>query len=157
MILFNFDVLAKPAETLGERQPDPDGRYIWHMFHEREMGRICLIVNQEYPRDLFEAWLKKEAFKASAYEFLDFEDPILRGERIHTIGGIWGRPRWYVDNDPRVCAETMKRGIPTMLIGVPYVVRPEWGGQKVIKSWDVLVDEIDEQAIKAATKTWGDR
>lgn len=157
MILFNFDVIARPSDELGGRQPDPDGRYIWNLLHEKEMGRICLIVNKEYPRELFEAWLKKEMFKASVYEFVEFDDPVLRAERIHTIGGIWGRPKWYVDNDPRVCAETMKRGIPTLFTGVPYVVRPEWNGDKTIKSWDVLVDEIDEQAIKAATKTWGDR
>lgn len=40
MILFNFDVIARPADSLGQRQPDADGRYIWNLFHTQEMGKI---------------------------------------------------------------------------------------------------------------------
>ena len=156
MILFNFDVLARPADELGQRQPDPEGRYLWSMLHEKEMGRICLIVNQEYEREIFETWLKKEVIKAASYEFIDFDDPVLKAERIHTIAAVWGKAKWYVDNDPQVCAETLKRGIPTLLVAVPYIVRPEWDGGRNIKSWDTLVDELDAQAIKAANKTWRD-
>lgn len=156
MILFNFDVIARPAETLGQRQPDSDGRYVWNLFHEQEMGRICLIVNDDYDKDLFETWLKRESFKAAMYEFVDFSDPILRAERIHTISAIWGRAKWYVDNDARVCAETLKRGIPTLLVASPYIIRPEWTAPKQIRSWDSLTLELDDQAIKASTKTWND-
>jgi hypothetical protein len=156
MILFNFDVLAKPSETLGQRQPDPEGRYLWSLLHEREMGRICIIVNQDYERELFEGWLKKEGVKAASYEFILFDDPILKAERIHTVAAVWGKAKWYVDNDPRVCAETLKRGIPTIVAVSPYVVRPEWDGGRMVKSWESLVDEIDTQALKAANRTWGD-
>lgn len=157
MILFNFDVITRPAETLGQRQPDPEGRFIWNLFHEKELGRICLIVNEEYDRTMFETWLKRENFKASMYEFVEFTDPVLRAERIHTLSGVWGgRIKWYVDCDPRVCAETVKRGLPTLLVATPYTIRPEWSGPKQIKSWDVLTSELDEQAYRAASKTWGD-
>lgn len=156
MILFNFDVIARPADSLGQRQPDADGRYIWNLFHTQEMGKICLIVNDIYDKELFEVWLKRENFKAAMYEFVDFVDPVLKAERIHTLSGIWGRSKWYVDNDARVCAETLKRGIPTLLVASPYVIRPEWHSPKQIKSWDTLTTELDEQAMQAANRTWSD-
>ncbi len=156
MILFNFDVIAKPSDMLGQRQPDNDGRFIWNLFHEKEMGGICLIVNDHYDSELFEQWLRRENFKASMYEFLDFTDPVLKAERIHTIASIWGRTKWYIDNDARVCAETLKRGIPTLLVGAPYIIRPEWNGTKDLRSWDTLTKELDDQALKATSKNWGE-
>jgi hypothetical protein len=42
----------------------------------------------------------------------------------------------------------------TLLIASPYLVRPEWSNMKIIKEWDVLVEELDSQALKAAEKTW---
>jgi hypothetical protein len=154
MIIFNFDVIAKPADQIGQRQPDSDGRSIWNMFHDKELGRICLIVNQDYDKELFEQWLRRESFKAAMYEFIDFKDPVLRAERIHTISGIWGRAKWYVDNDARVCAETLKRGIPTLLVASPYIIRPEWAGTRELKTWDTLTKELDDQAMKASDKNW---
>lgn len=156
MLLFNFDVISRPADSLGERQPNSHGRYIWNLFHEKEMGRICLIVNKEYDRQLFEAWLKREAFKAAMYEFVEFEDPALRAERIHTIAAIFGRAQWYVDNDPRVCAETLRLGIPTLLVASPHVIRPEWSGTKSTKPWDTLIEELDDQAMQQSIKNWGE-
>lgn len=154
MILFNFNVLARPGEVLAARQPDPDGRAIWSMLFEKFSGRICVISNVEYDRMQFEEWLKIEQFKASVYEFVDQVDPVLKAERVHTIGASIGRINWYVDNDPRVCAETLKLGIPTLVVASPYIVRPEWGSGRQVKEWDSLVDEMDSQALKAAEKSW---
>ena len=154
MILFNFSVLARPADSISLRQPDPQGLYIWRMMHDQSVGRICLVVNEDYTKMTMEDWRKKEGIKPSFYEMLDESDPILRAEKINRIGAVFGKPEWYVDNDPRTCAETLKLGMPTMLIASPYLVRPEWSNMKVIKEWNVLVEELDTQALRAAEKTW---
>ncbi len=154
MILFNFSVLARPADSIALRQPDSQGLYIWRMMHDQSVGRICLVVNEDYSKMIIEDWLKKEGIKPSFYEMLDEPDPVLRAEKVHRIGAVFGKPEWYVDNDPRTCAETLKLGIPTLLIASPYLVRPEWSNMKVIREWGSLVEEMDNQALKAAEKTW---
>ena len=124
------------------------------MLHDQSIGRICLVVNEDYSKLIIEDWLKKEGIKPSFYEMLDEPNPVLRAEKVHRIGAVFGKPEWYVDNDPRTCAETLKLGIPTLLIASPYLVRPEWSNMKTIKEWGVLVEEMDNQALKAAEKTW---
>jgi hypothetical protein len=45
-------------------------------------------------------------------------------------------------------------GIPTLLLTVPDTIRLEWNEEKVLKSWDVLVEEIESQALAKAERTW---
>ena len=156
MIVFNFSVLARPAESLSLRQPDPEGRAVWGAFFDKYMGRIILVCNEDYDRGQFTDWLKREQFKASMLDFIDTTDPVLRAEKVHRVGSAAGRIDWYIDNDPRTCAETLKLGIPTIVVAAPYIVRPEWDTGRKIKEWGSLVDELDNQALKAAEKTWGD-
>ena len=156
MIVFNFSVLARPAENLSLRQPDSDGRAVWGAFFDKYMGRIILVCNEDYDRGQFTDWLKREQFKASMLDFIDVTDPVLRAEKVHRIGSAAGRIDWYIDNDPRTCAETLKLGIPTIVIAAPYIVRPEWDTGRKIKDWGSLVDELDNQALKAAERTWRD-
>lgn len=118
------------------------------------MGRIVLIVNEDYPKDSLENWLKTEGYKPSMYEILDETLPDLLAQKIHRVGSVFGKPNWYVDNDPRVCSATMALGIPSLLVAVPFVLRPEWDVQKPIRQWDTLVSEMEKQALKAAEKTW---
>lgn len=156
MIVFNFSVLAKPAESLSLRQPDPDGRAVWNAFFDKYMGRIIVVCDEVYDRTQFMEWLKREQFKASMLDFLDQKDPVLKAEKVHRVGSAAGKINWYVDNDARACAETLKLGIPTLVVASPYIVRPEWDGGRVIKEWDSLVEELDTQALKAAERTWRD-
>lgn len=156
MIIFNFSVLARPAESLPLRQPDSDGRNIWSMFHEANYGRICLVVNEDYDKELLEEWLKREGFKPSFYEFIGEDKPTLQAERIHRVSAVFGKAKWYVDNDPEVCAQTLKLGIPTLLVATPYIIRPEWSGDKALKPWDTLVEEVNRQHLIRATKAWRD-
>lgn len=156
MIVLSFDVIARPGDSLAIRQPDPDGRAVWSMLFDKYTGRLCVVSTTEYDRSQFEEWLKIEKFKASTYEFIDHTDPVLIAEKVHTIGSAFGRINWYVDNDPRVCSETLKLGIPTLVVACPYIVRPEWDSGRRIKEWGSLVDELDVQALKAAEKTWRD-
>lgn len=156
MIVFNFSVLARPAETLATRQPDPEGRAIWGAMFDKYMGRIILVCNEDYDRTQFTEWLKREQFKASMLDFIEETDPVLRAEKVHRVGSAAGRIDWYIDNDPRTCAETLKLGIPTLVVACPYIIRPEWDGGRKIKEWGSLVEELDTQALKAAVRTWGD-
>ena len=156
MIVFNFSVLARPAETLSLRQPDSEGRAVWGAFFDKYMGRIILVCNEDYDRNQFTEWLKREQFKASMLDFIDATDPVLRAEKVHRVGSAAGRIDWYIDNDARTCAETLKLGIPTIVVAAPYIVRPEWDGGRKIKEWGSLVDELDTQALKAAERTWRD-
>lgn len=156
MILFNFSVLARPAETLALRQPDPDGRKIWNVLFDDSIGRMCLVINEDYDRSVIEHWLKKEGFKPSFYEILDEPSPNLRAEKVHRISAVFGKVDWYIDNNPRTCAETLRLGIPTLLVACPYIIRPEWDGGRVIKEWDTMVEEMDNQAVKMAEKAWKD-
>lgn len=156
MIIVNFSVLARPAESLPTRQPDSDGRHLWSIMYEANYGRMCLVVNERYENHLLEAWLKAEGYKPSFYEFIDDTQPSLKAERIHRLTSVFGKAQWYVDTDPLVCAETMKLGIPTLMVACPYVVRPEWGGEKNLKPWDTLVEEVNRQHLIRATRTWRD-
>jgi hypothetical protein len=126
------------------------------MFFEKYMGRVVLVVNEEYDKEPFEQWLKKEGYKPSMYEFIDEIAPDLKAQKIHRIGSVFGRINWYVDNNARVCSETLALGIPTMVVAAPYIVRPEWDTQRELRQWDTLVTEMDNQALKAAEKSWGD-
>jgi hypothetical protein len=67
-----------------------------------------------------------------------------------------GRVDWYIDIDPKMVALTLKEGIPSLLVSVPYVARPEWNQDKEIKQWDSLIEEIDGQAILKAERNWTD-
>ena len=156
MIIFNFDVLAKPGKELGARAPEPDGIRLWNMFHEHSLGRLALVVDQDVDRDIFEHWLKVNNIKAAMYEVLDVVAPDLKAEKIQRLAMLTGRSDFYIDRDPLVASQCLRLGIPTLLVLNPYVVLPEWSGQSNSRNWDSLVKEIDRQAIMKAEKTWGD-
>lgn len=156
MIVFNFDVIARPSENLGARQPDPEGRDLWRMFFDKSVGRIVLVVNDDVNRQILEIWLKKEGFKPALYEVMDTHDPVLKAEKVQLLTTAFGKASWYVDNDPATCARTMRLGIPTLMVCSPWVVRPEWHEQRVPRDWDDIVEESARQAVLRAEKTWGE-
>lgn len=156
MIVFNFDVLARPGAELGARLPDPDGIRLWNMLWGQTLGRLAVVVDEEVNIPIFEHWLKVNGIKAAIYEVFDTDDPQIKAEKVHRLSMTVGRSDWYIDNDPEACALTMKLGVPTLLVANPYIVRPEWVGTKQARSWDALVREIDDQAVLRANKTWGD-
>jgi len=156
MIIVNLSVLSRSADIVGSRQPVPEGRAIWAMLFERYMGRLAVISNEEYDRSHFADWLKREGFKASFFECITEPHPDLKAQKIQLLGAAFGRVEWYVDTDPKTCAETTALGIPTILVSVPFIVRPEWDRGKEIRQWDSLVEEMESQALKAAERTWRD-
>lgn len=53
----------------------------------------------------------------------------------------------FVDGDPAVVAEAMRRGIPSMMFSSPKYVRPEFrpDSSKTVRPWDELVAEKTRQ------------
>ena len=158
MILFNFEVLARPAHKVTNRLPEPEGIKLWKVFHEAEMGRLMLIVNETDNVEHLETWLKREGIKAFQYQVLDTDNIDIKVEKIHQLSSAIGRASWYIDNDPATCARTLQLGIPSIMAGTPYIIRPEWSSntQTVRKGWSDLVDELNTQAELRAEKSWGE-
>lgn len=153
MITFNFDVLARPASELAKRQPDPDGRALWNLF-SGTLQHMCIVVDEDVDRRIFEHWLIREGLKASTIDFLDSHEPLVKAEKIHHLTTMFGRAGWYVDTDPRTIALTIAKGIPSLLVGSPHTIRPEWEEEPEIRPWDAVVAELDRQKMKKAQRTW---
>jgi hypothetical protein len=150
-----MDVIARPADMVANRVPDPEGRALWRMFHKETMGRMMLIIDKCDNEEHLEIWLKREGFKAFQYHVLDTTDPVIKADKIHTLSASIGRTNWYIDNDPETCALTLKLGIASIMVGNPYIIRPEWSTSvKEIRPWGTLVDEMNRQAELRAEKEW---
>lgn len=156
MIIFNFDVIARPHKEISQRVPDRDGIHLWKDMWETHLGRIGLVVDECSDPFLLEHWLKVNGIKAAIYEVLETRAPVLKAEKVHHLGMSIGRSSWYIDTDPHTVAETMRLGIPSLLVANPYIMRPEWNGETAARPWDELVNEIEDQKLKQSEKTWGD-
>lgn len=158
MIVFNFNVLAKPGALLGSRIPDPEGLLLWRSLHETQMGRLGIVVDgyDDSSKATLEAWLKINQVKAVMYELFPFSDPTLKAEKIALIMGASGGRGMYFDTDAPTTAEVLKAGITSVLVCPSYIVRPEWSVQKVMRDWESLTEEIDRQALLKSEKKWGD-
>ena len=156
MIIFNFDVLAQPHKDVALRHPTVEGASLWRMFFEHYMGRIVLVVNEDYKDEHLEHWLKMNGYKPAIIEMMGTRDPSLKADKVQLLMSTTGRLDWYLDIDPNTAKETMSRGIPTLLVALPYIVRPEWSGEQTTRQWGEITAEIDRQAIMKADKTWGD-
>ena len=51
-------------------------------------------------------------------------------------------------------SKVIAEGIPTILVTIPYIVRPEWEETRKIVGWDELTDKIETQALKKAEREW---
>lgn len=157
MIVINFDVLANPHEQFTLRHPSAEGVNLWRMMFEQYMGRVTLVINGDENMEHVTHWLKMNGIKPAIIEILDSNDPHTKAEKIQLIMSTTGRLDWYIDIDPNMAQATMAMGIPTLLVALPFVVRPEWSGDKKVRDWDSIVAEIDKQAIMRADKTWETR
>jgi hypothetical protein len=154
MHIVNFNVLARQGPELGARIPDPEGRSLWNMFHAQTMGDLAIVVDENLNKGIFEQWLLREGIKAQFYEFLDSSDPVVKADKVHILKAAYGRIGWYIDNDPRTIALTLSKGIPSLLVGSPFTIRPEWENERSITPWDELVAEMDSQKMKQQAKVW---
>lgn len=155
MIVFNFDVLARPNAELGSRVPDPEGLYLWRTLHETTIGQMGIVVTETLnDTTVLEAWLKMNSIKAIMYDVLGTREPKMCAESVSRILAAAGGRSMYFDTDPATISETYAAGIPSLLVCQPYVVRPEWSTQKIMRGWDSLVEEIDKQSLARSEKNW---
>jgi hypothetical protein len=154
MIIMTMDVLAYPASTVGERQPSLEGRRLWEVLFAKYNGRIIVVADK---RDNFEhlsVWLKRENFKPSAIDFAYDNGSDAKVERARHLRAVHGGLHWFLDTDPEVIRQTVHDGIPSLLVAVPYVTRPEWHYEKERKPWDELSAELDQQALLRSEERW---
>lgn len=156
MIVFNFNVLARPSQEFGARVPDSDGLLLWKAMHQETIGRIAVMVNGSPSRDMVEHWLKVNSIKAAAYDILDTIDPVVVADKVSLYMAAAGGRHMYFDTDPMAVSLMMKAGITSILVTQPFVVRPEWHTEKQMRSWESLTQEIDKQKLARSEKTWGD-
>lgn len=154
MILFNFNVLARPAEDFGARVPEPNGVYLWKSMHEASVGRLGVVVDGAVNTALLESWLKINGLKAVMYDVLETDDPLLKAEKIQLMLAAAGGSMMYFDTDPSTVEKTYAMGIPSLLVCTPYVVRKEWTISKTMRGWEDLVTEIDKQVLMRSEKDW---
>lgn len=153
MIVVNFNVLAGPHDDFAQRQPVREGMDLWRTFFDQKLGHVGLVVDLCPNRDILDHWLKINMIKPVVTHVLDTNNPFHKANKVHQLVSLTGRQDWYVDVDPQTLRNTLKLGIPSMLVSVPYVVRPEWV-TKDMTPWDELVEEIDRQKLMKAERDW---
>ena len=157
MLVLHFDVIALPAQSVGERQPSPEGRRLWNILFDQFSGSVVLIIEADSLLAEVQGWLMREGFKPSLIQIED--EPFNSGESSRA-NAVWkvssgvGKVSWYFDVDPEACAQTLQKGIPSILVGIPSIIRPEWRNPKVIKGWDTLSQEISVQKARRAEQLW---
>lgn len=159
MIVIHFDVLALPSDEVMTRQPSPEGRRLWNTFFTPYHGRLIVLIDHTTDLTMAGEWLRREQFKASIIHetsdwVVDGSHP--RADAVWQLSAQFGKVEWYIDSDIEACAETLSKGIPTLIAAVPSVSRPEWRSPKQMRGWDTIASELDEQAKRRADKTWGD-
>lgn len=159
MIVIHFDVLATSSNKFITRQPSPEGRRLWNTFFDQYKGRMVVVADEDTDAELIKEWLKRENFKPS---YVHIADSMHQSHHTARSGSVWwvnsnlGKITWYLDTDPACCADAIRMGISTLLVAVPSVIRPEWDNRPELRSWDVVVNELEAQAMRKAEKTWGD-
>lgn len=161
MIVITLNALALPADDLGARQPRTETRRLWNALFPYYHGRILVLADgikkegMQGEQILLE-WLKKEGYKASSVDIVELSGSEIKTERVVSLNAVYGRIHWFIDNDPETVAKVTRYGIPCLLVTIPDVVRPEWSGEREIKAWDALVEEINTQELAKRERSWGD-
>jgi hypothetical protein len=156
MIIFNLNVLARPGEGIGSRQPDPEGMRMWRYLHEATLGRMAVVIDDDPDVEHLEHWLRTNTVKAATYDIMNTSDPAMKAEKIQLLSSVTGRVDWYIDNDPATIALTLRKGMPSLLMLTPWTVRPEWHEETSHRSWDAIVSEVDRQSELRAERNWRD-
>lgn len=154
MIIVTMDVLALPAATLGERQPSMEGRRLWDALFQSYNGRMLVVADKRDNLEHLTVWLKRENYKPSSIDLAYDNSVEAKVERARHLRAVHGRVLWFLDTDPDVIRQTVRDGIPSLLVGVPYVTRPEWHYEKERRAWDDLAAEMDHQALLRSEERW---
>ena len=161
MIIITFDTLALPANDLGARQPRNEARRLWNALFPYYHGRIVVLADGiakegHQGEQILLEWMKREGFKASSIDMVEAKGSEVRYDRVVSLNSVYGKIHWYIDIDPEAIAKVAHCGIPTLLVTIPDIVRPEWTDGRQIKGWDTLVEEIQSQELAKKERVWGD-
>ncbi len=154
MILINFNAIAAPGDELGARLPRKEMRRLWGGLNAGYNNKLAVLATGITNTPVFLEWLKREGYKASTVDIMEEDGLNVTIDRVTAFNAVYGKINWYIDIDPIAVAKVAHMGIPTLLLTVPDTIRPEWSEEKTIKSWDVLVEEIESQALAKAERTW---
>lgn len=158
MIIVTFDVLAYPttdrAMSIGARQPSPEARGLWHALYNQYHGNLIILATGTTRADLVEGWAKLEGYKYAHIDVIEGTTSEAIRDRVREFNAIYGKIYWFVDSDPKTVKLVMQDAIPSMLVGLPAFVRPEWREDKPREKqmWDDLVKEIEVQTLYRAEK-----
>lgn len=158
MIIVTLDVLAHAGEDVGARQPVAESRKLWNMFFSMYEGRICVLATglDTKKTPLLMEWLKRENYKAGSIDLTHETSTDAKLERVRALHAGYGRIDWFVDIDPATIARTIHEGIPSLLVSIPSIPRPEWVYERTQRGWDELSKELDAQALAKAERNWND-
>lgn len=154
MILINFDAIATPGDELGARVPRKEMRRLWGALNAGYNTKLAVMATGITNTPILLEWLKREGYKANTVDIVEEDSLNAKIDRVVAFNAVYGKITWYVDIDPIAVAKVAHMGIPTLLLTVPDTIRLEWSEERTIKSWDVLVEEIESQALAKAERTW---
>lgn len=157
MILINFNAIASPGPELGARVPRPEMRRLWGCLFAGYNGTLAILADGITNTQMLLEWLKREGYKATTVDAIVDEGVNERVDRVTAFNAVYGKVTWYVDVDPETVARVAHLGIPTLLMTVPDIVRPEWAEERVPKEWTTLVEELESQALAKAERSWHER
>ncbi len=158
MLIVTFDVLAYPTTdksmSIGARQPAHESRKLWHALYNQYHGNLIIMATGTTRTDLIEGWAKLEGYKYAHIDVIESTKPEDIRDRVRDFNAIYGKIHWFVDSNPRTVKLVMEDAIPSLLVGLPAFVRPEWreNKQREHQLWDDLVREIEVQTIYRAEK-----
>ena len=158
MLIVTFDVLAYPTtdktKSIGARQPSPEAQKLWNALYNQYHGNLIILATGTDRADLVEGWAKMEGYKYAQVAVVESTKPEDIRDRVRDFNAIYGKIHWFVDSDPRTIKLVMEDAIPSLLVGLPAFVRPEWreSKQKEHQLWDDLVREIEVQTLYRAEK-----
>jgi len=156
VILINFDAIAAPGDELGARIPRKEMRRLWGALNAGYNSKLAVMATGITNTPLLLEWLKREGYKATTVDIVEDDSVNVKVDRVAAFNAVYGKISWYVDIDPIAVAKVAHMGIPTLLLTVPDTIRLEWSEEKTMKSWDVLVEEIESQALAKAERTWNE-
>lgn len=157
MILINFNAIASPGDEIGARIPRQEMRRLWGALNAGYNTKMAIMATGITNTPVLLEWLKREGYKATTVDIVEEDNINVTIDRVSAFNAVYGKINWYVDIDPIAIAKVAHMGIPTLLLTVPDTIRPEWSEEKTIKSWDVLVEEIESQALAKAERNWRER
>ena len=158
MLIVTFNVLAYPTTdkltSIGARQPSPEAQKLWNALYNQYHGNLIILATGTDRADLVEGWAKMEGYKYAHVAVVESTKPEDIRDRVRDFNAIYGKIHWFVDSDPRTVKLVMEDAVPSLLVGLPAFVRPEWreNKQKEHQLWDDLVREIEVQTLYRAEK-----